>query len=371
MSSKARRPYLMGSSSITQFYSASVRYLKEITSKESVFEKPYLEEDYRKMHLRLPEMGYSPLDVLPAEPSDQGVCAIVCYTSYDCTEPIWCHPGIWCGFDRECQNCRWRIEGDAWGYTPNHDVGFPWGIDVWIDGDAALENEGAYAYVSVTMIDPCGNECGTVVEVQCKDCPPDIEVSWDSDNSAETIDQSDTVSIYVKDGLSNYKWAVSGTGFTLAHQYTTGVTNSLISDGSACGTATITVTDGCGGVATGYVRCTTGTWAGKCSRSMPGGSCWPGTGDFVTVNDISGYLKYTFKVGCKYSAATCDLYDCDSYSAYIPDPALDGREGWCNEVDPLPPEYTDKWYACDAIGPIGCHYLKVCLCAVYEWECEE
>jgi len=56
---------------------------------------------------------------------------------------------------------------------------------------------------------------------------------------------------------------VSGAGFSLTSAETDGLTNTLEADGTACGSATITVTDDCGESCTGYVRCTTGRWANR------------------------------------------------------------------------------------------------------------
>ena len=64
-----------------------------------------------------------------------------------------------------------------------------------------------------------------------------------------------------------YNWSVSGTGFHFnsASGPTAATTNAdletlqLWADDTACGTATITVTDNCEGTDTDYVRCTTGT----------------------------------------------------------------------------------------------------------------
>jgi len=56
MSSAPRRPYLRKSfrTSLSEFFTAFVRYLKQSNRKESVFEKPYLDDNYRLMHLQLP-----------------------------------------------------------------------------------------------------------------------------------------------------------------------------------------------------------------------------------------------------------------------------------------------------------------------------
>ena len=54
MSSRARRPYLMGKKSLVEFYQAPVRYLKEVLGRESEFEKPYVDEEYNPLLLHSP-----------------------------------------------------------------------------------------------------------------------------------------------------------------------------------------------------------------------------------------------------------------------------------------------------------------------------
>jgi len=84
--------------------------------------------------------------------------------------------------------------------------------------------------------------------------------TWDTDISPATIGRNDRVQVAVKDGQAPYRWNVEGTGFTLDSEKTTLRTNYLNSDNTACGMATITVTDACGKKVTGKVKCTYGTW---------------------------------------------------------------------------------------------------------------
>jgi len=291
LSSKARRPYLMGKRSLTEFYSSPARYLKEIVGKESEFEKPYEEEEYRKMHFDFPWPDWPPFPDLPPLPDIPGgpvpglsLCAITCYKPLDCDEPIWCHPSIWCGEDLMCNLCNWTVEGATSGFTPHPfggSVNKSWGIDIWID--ATLTEAGGEALIHVQMKDPCGNLCGEDIEVICKKCPPDVVMTWDTVNSAETIAADSTVGVYVADGLGPYTWSVVGTGFSMLNPTTETVYNTLVAAVDACGSATITVTDFCGDSVVGYVRCTTGTWnlnVGQCVGCQPAGigiEC-PGTG---------------------------------------------------------------------------------------------
>jgi len=82
---------------------------------------------------------------------------------------------------------------------------------------------------------------------------PEPEFQFDPNNLDE-IDRNSSIPINVIGGCPPYTLSVSGNGFSL-------IGNTLFADGTACGIATITVTDYCGNDAKGYVRCTEGTWS--------------------------------------------------------------------------------------------------------------
>lgn len=265
MSSKNRKVYQMGNRSIREFFSSPTRYLAQAISKESEFEKPYLDDDRGRMHSDLSWPDWPPFGDIPPwppwSPPDGPVsglpgCAIVCYDPSNCDEPIWCHPGIWCGSDIGCTLCTWVVEGATSGYTPHPFGSQSWGIDIWID--RALVEEGE-ALILTTMTDPCGNECFHLSEINC--CPSDTTISWDIDNSSVTIARDDNAAVFVLDGSPPYTWTVAGIGFSLLHSETITLNNILVADGSACGVATITVIDGCGDSVVGCLRCTTGSWS--------------------------------------------------------------------------------------------------------------
>jgi len=100
---------------------------------------------------------------------------------------------------------------------------------------------------------------------------------WNPDNPQE-IDRNSSVEISVIGGFPPYTWQVSGNGFSLSLNETEGTSNALYSDDTACGTATITVTDKCGDECTGYVRCSEGEWSVVVGWSTGGtpSSCGPG-----------------------------------------------------------------------------------------------
>ena len=58
-----RRPYYGLKMSTTDFFREPVRYLKESNTQESMMEKPYLEDEYPKMHLKLPDFKFKPREI--------------------------------------------------------------------------------------------------------------------------------------------------------------------------------------------------------------------------------------------------------------------------------------------------------------------
>ena len=58
-----RRPYYGLKMSTTDFFREPVRFLKESNTQESMMEKPYLEDEYPKMHLSLPDFKFKPKEI--------------------------------------------------------------------------------------------------------------------------------------------------------------------------------------------------------------------------------------------------------------------------------------------------------------------
>jgi hypothetical protein len=117
------------------------------------------------------------------------------------------------------------------------------------------------------------------------------KIQFDPSNKQQ-LDRNNIITIKIIGGCSPYTWSVSGNGFSLQESQTTGLSNTLIIDGTACGTGTITVT-GCSGIPVkGYVRCTTGRWSDPtvvCGHD----SLNPGCPKLVR-----GNLKYFIRCGC-------------------------------------------------------------------------
>ena len=120
-------------------------------------------------------------------------------------------------------------------------------------------------------------------------CPPDEELAWDWDNSAETIGQDDSVAIFITGGAPPFTWTVSGEGYTLRRYEGSVRYNTLYSEPDTCGSAIITVTDSCGTQVVGSVRNTTGYW--NLMPAPDGSNCGlPGASGAWNIECIGGVL---------------------------------------------------------------------------------
>jgi hypothetical protein len=147
---------------------------------------------------------------------------------------------------------------------------------------------GDYFAAQVVATTASGETCAWDISVS--NCPPETALEWDYDSSPETIGQDDSVTVYIIGGSGPFKWEVSGTGYTLTDAETSGRQNTLISDSGSCGSAIITVIDGCDDSVIGSVRNTTGVWDEKASQC--GLVATPGS---WTYNCYAG-LEYQWRV---------------------------------------------------------------------------
>jgi len=88
----------------------------------------------------------------------------------------------------------------------------------------------------------------------------EYSIEWNYGTSAAEIARNTSELVYVTANNTPLTWSVSGTGFALEHAETDGCGNVLHADGTACGSATITVTGCDSQETTGSVRCTAGQW---------------------------------------------------------------------------------------------------------------
>ena len=221
-----------------------------------------------------------------------------------------------------------------------------------------------------------------ILVYQCKGggvCFPDESMAWDDANSDDTVARSGTATITITaDGgtpqNAAWTWNVSGTGFWFDAEYTsTEIFNTtytsvlLYADGSACGSATITVTGCDNTVVTGYVRCTTGTWAFKsytCGLIGPFTSYYKIFGSDYRLMKTSGnqYQEHDIHTYAYCDPAECSVGSCGPYEA----------DGEClmtgNTILP-------NWFWCNACIPAEKTCVRNLLIEAghsvryYEWEC--
>jgi hypothetical protein len=123
--------------------------------------------------------------------------------------------------------------------------------------------------VEIVPVGPPGGICGTwtkrqrITAQQCCDGVP--QLAWDTSISPEVMSPNSAVAIAVTGGRFPLAWEVNGVGF----QFQATGSREAISVGRsvmlsalpiACGTATITVSDGCSTIIA-YIRCTSGAWS--------------------------------------------------------------------------------------------------------------
>jgi len=212
---------------------------------------------------------------------------------------------------------------------------------------------------------------------------------YDAAGSGEELDPSSSVILKVTGGIEEYIFSVSGTGFWFnsSHNSTeeTSFTGeaTLYTDGSACGTAEITVTDACGQIVTGYVRSTVGQWVLKYSTFS---STHTDDSAIITNYEIPGSLTATSH---EYVNGDCKTTQTSQYNHLG---TCDGDEGTCNHdvrcycdgCSGSPSEYwgdppalaTDGTSPCADLCLIAinegngyCSELRAIKINAYKWEC--
>lgn len=317
MPERNRKFYLDDKLSTIEFFRQDVRWVQKSATKESQFEKPYLDDEYRKMHLEWPQWkwpSYQPRDFGPFGELPEGggrkfyefdppVCFMFVYTP-DCDEGADGYATLNLIPPRSfATQLVWRLEakgpikiepsrpqtldvGDTFRFhidLMDKDFTDPIPVRVTVQlqgevdevvgstgvlvGDGYNRREVGYEdTVALTLesyrakVIDCGLQS---IDFACVGCDCSAGLTWDEATSADSVarEGSCTVAITEYPACGPFTWSVSGTGFTLAYATTEGYTNTLSADNTACGVANITVT-GCDGVTqvVGYVKCTEGTY---------------------------------------------------------------------------------------------------------------
>lgn len=312
-----RRPYLDLKKAMTELDYSPTAAIKRAVVQESEFEKPYNAADYRTMHLRLPTPDWGPESIVPKTRSvtykgvkfqrrgfstisgpeknrgdtDPGCkyCVIMCYDITDCSQPFECHAAVFCTTDPSgnCNDCSdetilnekhvLQYSGDfaAWGPTQgmhSAEILGPWLVRVQKGWMKSIEEGG---YVSgpgirifpdsnyseheylVRFTDGLKNKCYATVKTLC--CSDNL--AFDDASTTDTIVRNSSIPIYITGGCPPFTWSVAGTGFSIPAT-TNARVNTLSADGTACGVATVTITDSYRTPRTveAKIKCTTGAW---------------------------------------------------------------------------------------------------------------
>lgn len=285
-----RKPYLDLGMSLKDFFSAPVRYLKGSVTKESQFEKPYLQKEYRKMHFDIPAPKWDKANFdlekrkkrkfTPAGGGKIDCEAKDCRLYGDGIHPNWCAdtpisiwPAIWCSWDTASySDCRMKVvalEGEILSERI-HWMGPP-GVEVFLNPAIA------HHVIQGTLIDGVGHVCIVTVEqdcVECK-CPAETTFAFDNANTPDTIAKNSSIEVYVTGGCPPFKYRTASTGyrFEQGFNFETTARNATLSCFDGVGgvdfdlACTITITDACDNVVTACIKntstdgifCTAGT----------------------------------------------------------------------------------------------------------------
>ena len=296
-----RKPYYGLKLSVNEFFRAPVRYLREYITKESILEKPYLDDDRGEMHQgppRNPDPNPpgDPGDYPPWNPTGPGgdlppppfpgfnprpdphppIPGVYPYPGGP-TGEMWIQPLCTTSSDLSCLN----VGETALIYAASNekDLKTSWGIEVtdpevvsvkvikkfWdkivIQVTALKEQEDLSPTITIwgSWAGGYTSRCGWYyVTVPC--CNDSFPIEWDTEISEETIPPEGDAVVAVTKGTGPYSWSVTGVGFSIEPK-TDSRFNLLLADETSCGMATIVVEDACGSATTGEVRSTAGEWA--------------------------------------------------------------------------------------------------------------
>lgn len=316
----------------------------------------------------------TPPTLWPDTPPDRGrFCSLTCYgpSFAECCAKdnryIRCHFSV---IDEGMRGGEWRITGktpskiEEWPPGPE-DVYFYAPYECWDDDEVVT----VYYYYP----DGSGYSCQDTLKLNCGGCcDTEPAVSYDTANSPETIAAGSSDSVFILKGCPPFQWSVAGTDFSMSNATTDSRTNTINAGASACGPATITVTDVCGDSCTGYVRCTTGSWTEKST-----GVCvLSGNGTQIGYNAgppkrwqyelIDGYQRQLATTQQNGKASRCTPpcvcgTDTDTY-------CRTGGNCGGSPVNCIDPDHAD-WIPCRQY-----EYNNIwCYCVInmryYEWEC--
>lgn len=180
--------------------------------------------------------------------------------------------------------------------------------------------------------------------------------------SSDTVQRQEEVDAWVDSqgwGSPPYTWTISGTGFSLTKIQTLRESeiNIINADGSACGAASVTVTDARGKKDTGYVRCTSsGKWKLTDQEEWPcvysTNTYWGCWGDPMGKYRYQAHWQSNMSF-CDTTRGKCCKWLSQNASAY----GLSSCGFWCN------PELSNRCMK------DGFEWRQVNHVRKYEWSC--
>jgi hypothetical protein len=257
----------------------------------SALEKPYLEDDYHEMETFLwnppgfPPAIFDPpsswdFPSVPSDPQDPGEpFGWPSLTVFYCTAS-----GCYCENDTRSAivECSHEITAVSLSFARLASKDFS--VAVQLMGTAARlsitagEDPPGALEIDVSMrAGAVKGSHDSIMITECYDCTPCEEaddISWDTQNTAGTINAGENLPVYILDGVGPFTWEIdqcgdSGSGCSLSAAVTSGRSNVLYTTEDACGTIFITVTDSCEDEATGAIAVAdNGEWHSVDSRVL-------------------------------------------------------------------------------------------------------
>jgi hypothetical protein len=239
--------------------------------------------------------------------------------------------------------------------------------------------------VDFVGIQPCGEEgCGKYIvhpSAQAHNCCPNYPaLAWSRLNSIPVIAPGKSGWVAVTGGHAPYHWVVGGTGFTLgkSHKrevYTDYPVVLINAEPSSCGSAPVTVDDGCTQT-TGYVRSTLGKWfetnLSSCPWSLPAEGNCSGVTVFSGIDGKYKVNQYSQQLWIK-GDGTTHTY-CNTCNPTSPRFVGSCFDGWHNQCGNCSKNYLDGQNC--YIEPHYCTYYNqlgsYCFDhhkTIYEWIC--
>lgn len=215
--------------------------------------------------------------------------------------------------------------------------------------------------------------CYYNVYINCILCPPDVEISFDDDNTSDTISKNSGITTYVLNGQPPYTWVTGSTGYSFSLAETDVPYNTLSCVDGSCGVefdpyASCIVTDACGDSVSFNIRNDDGQWTGigNFNAQFTGGSCTPMAVYCMDDNiDVYGsnIYKWAIAQGRWYRGSCSDMCAANTWTyggGVVPPP--------CGGPHACACAYENGGGCTGTIGETC--YLCVCPSGAYsEWTC--